>query len=1597
MIINNSYKNSKRNININFNKKMINILLLILLIKLVLSEENKTKKFSLFEYKINLTIIGNGKQNFLKENFLYEPSEIYINENKIYQRTFSYEFQGYINDVTLIWNYSFSNFSKMIQNASMIQINCYNFKKSNITNMENMFLNCTKLESINFNGFDTSQVTNMAGLFKRCNNLRSLDIQNFNTSSVVNMESMFMLCYNLTSLNLNHFDTSNVINMKDMFNECIKLSFLKIDNFNISSVSEINAMFYYCSELTSLNLSNFRKSLVKNTNNMFNGCKKLEFLDLSYFDTSLVKDMNKMFCNCANLKTLNLNSFDTKLVTDMRDMFNECNSLISLNLKNFNTTKVTLMDAMFYGCKKLTSLNVENFDTTNVISMSSMFLECHSLTSLNLSSFNTPSLVNMNSMFKNCNSLKFINLNNFNTLKVESMKDVFNGCSSLISLNLNSFVTPSATEMNAILYGCKSLIYLNLINFDTSSIYDSGYSDMFHNYNANLVYCINETKIKNKIISQLPTGQNQCSNICFSNSNPKFIIDKNTCIENCSSDSEYQYEYENLCYSSCPNGTHNSFDIDYLCEKDLECDNYYNYNHTICLDYISDGYYLNKSHYKTIYKCDIKCQNCSHESTEENQCLSCNNNFGFYPKLNDKSNYGNFINCYFNLSKGYYLENNIYKSCYETCKKCIKLGDANNHQCTECYLNYTLNETNCYEICQYYYYFDSSNQYHCTKNEECPDNYKLINDKKKCINKCSEDDIYKIEYKNKCYQFCPDNTYYNYNLTECIDNIPEGFYCNNTSLKTIDKCDIKCNNCSYESIKDGLCISCNINDNYYPKNNIEQKKFIDCYNKLDGYFLNQSTKYFEPCYKTCKSCEKLGDNYDHKCTECYSNYNHTNSNCYEKCKYFYYYDLLNEYHCSEKNECPKGYKKVVDQMKCILKCSDDKEYRYEYKDSCYSSCPEGTILSKFDYLCEKITQENCLYVDNNNKCIKECNGTNFFNNLCKINNNNNITINHTIDSNAKDNLIKDIEEELMKGSMDSLIENITKGNKSDLIIKEKDISYQITTTENQNNNKYNDISLIQLGECENILRRIYNISKSLSLLIFKIDYYKPNSLIPIIGYEVFDPINKTKLNLSYCKDQVVNFKIPVSIDENNLFKYDPNNEYYVDECIPYTNENGTDILINDRQDEYNKNNLSICESNCTLIEYDLESKKSICECYQKSKQIVISEIISQSDILYNNFDKKGQSLNVVSMKCYYTLFTKEGIYKNLGNYILLFASLLFIISGILFYKCGFFFLEETISKVLERKNKNNNLNKNKKEIHNKKNKSLKAPPKKIQKKKKKITIKENNAKDMSTNNNLKSFVILNTKNNESIIKEKHIEQNLDENQETSNGHNFTDFDLNSMSYSNALQNDKRSFFTYYISLIKTKQILIFTFCPMKDYNSKLIKFDLFLLSFIIYYVSNTLFFNESTIHKIYEDGGKYNFSYQIPYILYSFIISHALNTVIKYISLSERNIYEIKNESTYNKASIKVDEVKKCLTIKYILFYIIGIVFLLFSWYYLSSFCAVFQNTQFYLIKNTLICFGFSLIYPFIFNLLPGIFRIISLKRNNRKCLFLNSKILEFL
>ena len=88
----------------------------------------------------------------------------------------------------------------------------------------------------------------------------------------------------------------------------------------------------------------------------------------------------------------------------------------------------------------------------------------------------------------------------------------------------------------------------------------------------------------------------------------------------------------------------------------------------------------------------------------------------------------------------------------------------------------------------------------------------------------------------------------------------------------------------------------------------------------------------------------------------------------------------------------------------------------------------------------------------------------------------------------------------------------------------------------------------------------------------------------------------------------------------------------------------------------------------------------------------------------------------------------------------------------------------------------------------------------------------------------------------------------------------------------------------------------------------------------------------------------------------------------------------------------------KCIKIKMVLFFIITYILLFTLWIYVGCFCAVYKNTQIHLLKEVATSLGVSFLTPFFISLLPGIFRIPSLKKNtNRIMLFQISKILQFL
>ena len=158
----------------------------------------------------------------------------------------------------------------------------------------------------------------------------------------------------------------------------------------------------------------------------------------------------------------------------------------------------------------------------------------------------------------------------------------------------------------------------------------------------------------------------------------------------------------------------------------------------------------------------------------------------------------------------------------------------------------------------------------------------------------------------------------------------------------------------------------------------------------------------------------------------------------------------------------------------------------------------------------------------------------------------------------------------------------------------------------------------------------------------------------------------------------------------------------------------------------------------------------------------------------------------------------------------------------------------------------------------------------------------------------------------------------------------------------------------------------------------------FFFFFSIYLTVNALFFNDSTMHKIYEDAGVFNFIYHIPIIIYSSLISGIINAILKQLALTQKNLIKIKHLKKKDNFEKESKKVLKKLKVKFILFFILALILLLLCGFYITCFCGIYKNTQIILIKDTFISFALSMIYPFGKYLIPGIFRILALNSKNK-------------
>lgn len=189
----------------------------------------------------------------------------------------------------------------------------------------------------------------------------------------------------------------------------------------------------------------------------------------------------------------------------------------------------------------------------------------------------------------------------------------------------------------------------------------------------------------------------------------------------------------------------NSIWIDNLDNKTTDVKNTYDFSTYEKIENIEKDTYINNTYDMNTNELNTSETNSYHNNTYD---LNANENDNY-----DHKNISNIFTTYVN---------NIEIKCYESCEICEIRGNNITHNCLECHLKYPFklkknNYLNCYEFCHNNTYDEINNTYICLEEPICVGiKNKLIPEKNNlCIERCINDDKYKYEFRNICYESCP--------------------------------------------------------------------------------------------------------------------------------------------------------------------------------------------------------------------------------------------------------------------------------------------------------------------------------------------------------------------------------------------------------------------------------------------------------------------------------------------------------------------------------------------------------------------------------------------------------------------------------------------------------------------------------------------------------------------------------------------------------------------------------------------------------------------------------------------------------------------------
>ena len=410
--------------------------------------------------------------------------------------------------------------------------------------------------------------------------------------------------------------------------------------------------------------------------------------------------------------------------------------------------------------------------------------------------------------------------------------------------------------------------------------------------------------------------------------------------------------------------------------------------------------------------------------------------------------------------------------------------------------------------------------------------------------------------------------------------------------------------------------------------------------------------------------------------------------------------------------------------------------------------------------------------------------------------------------------------------------------------------------------------------------------------------------------------NGTKLDLSVCDNVTIKVEIPI-IDRDSIALtkgktikekegidiFNSKDPFFNDICIPYTDENGNDIILFDRKKDIYQN-IKICSNGCTYDTIDYSTYKVICQC-ETSKET------QTKNIKENNFLTK---INLKPIVCYNLLTQWKYVYNNFGFWFgfIMLISLFIVIAITIVKERSIFYLN--LSRMIEKSNP-----------------SIKLSTDYFEKRIFQLTSKKmTNTQIPST----KAMTNINDSFYDDIIELKCSYDYLTEKKYIDNN-----------PYTKALVKDYRSCFIIMWEYIREHNLFCRIFLNRTGFDLITLHLSVFIFSLTLTFALNALFFNNEEISNKYN--GKLKFADTFLRALYSFlfgvVLLHLIRLLMNYSMMIDTLIVEIKEKQILLRVLRKY---LKTVRIRIIIVFVLEIILVAFFWYYMSTFCAVYQGSQ---------------------------------------------------